>query len=338
MMPKPFKLMVLLTKREPPSSRLRFRDAAGEFRRYGLESAFVPIPSGLLARLRLFYQAKSYDAVVIQKKTSFKGLELGLLRRSNANLVFDYDDAVMFHELEHHQPLSGKNFRKFLRTLKYCRAVVAGNSFLADFARPNCDRVYILPTPIDTARYRVIETGSSPAHRLTVGWIGTPGGFFYLKAIAPAFQALAARYPEMELKIISSEPLELLGVRTTFKRWRLEEEIEDLLSLDIGIMPLSDSLWARGKCGYKILQYMGVGVPVVASPVGVNGEYIRPGENGFLAATLEDWTQCLDTLIQNPAQRRALGLAGRQMVEQRFSLEKYGAAYSDIIQSLVESS
>jgi glycosyltransferase involved in cell wall biosynthesis len=334
-MGKKIKLLVMLTKRQPPSSRLRFLACKDEFLKHEIEATFMPIPSDPVGRLRLFLEAKRHDVVVIQKKTSFKRYELALMRHLNPNIIFDYDDAVMFHELEHGKPLTGKNVIKFLRTIKYCRAVVAGNNFLAEFARPNCPDVYVLPTPIDTEKYR-LKDYSEKNDRVIIGWIGVSGNLRYLKRLEPVFRNISGRYPDAALKIISNDSIAMDGVNIEFKKWRLEDEIEDLRGIDIGIMPLDDSLWAKGKCGYKILQYMGAGVPVVASPVGINVEFIRHGENGFLATSNEDWMSSLELLIKDPEMRKNFGVKGRQILEERYSLKRYAEKYSSIIRHMIK--
>jgi len=329
------RVLVMLLRREPPSSRLRFRGCGEELLKNGIEPVFRSIPSDPVGRWKLIFEVGRYDALIIQKKTSFRAFELAIMRRLNPNIIFDYDDAVMFHELENGEPLSGKNFLKFLKTLRYCKAVVAGNVFLAGFARPNCSRVYILPTPIDIGRYSM-KSHSRINGEVVIGWIGVSGNLKYLKGIERPLREIARRYREVVLKIISNDEIVIDGIRTIFKKWRLEEEAKDLNSIDIGVMPLDDSLWAMGKCGYKILQYMAAGVPVVASPVGINSEIVREGETGFLASTDEEWERCLYLLISNPEKREAMGRLGRKRVEESYSLSRYAMEYSKIIREIVK--
>lgn len=327
------KLLVLLTKRQPPSSRLRMTACFDEFRKHGIEATGIPIPSGLFGRIQLLREAARHDVVLIQKKTSFRLLELKLLRRANPRLVFDMDDAVMFHELEHHQPLTGKNLIKFLRTIDHCAAVVAGNRFLAAFAEANCPRVTVLPTPIDTCHYR-LKDYAAPTDTVTVGWLGVSGNLHYLRRLAPVFQALAREFPQFRLKIVSNDFIDIEGVPIIKERWSLEGELESLRSFDIGIMPLDDSLWARGKCGYKILQYFGVGVPAVASPVGINAEFIANGSTGFMANSLAEWQSALVTLIGDAEHRQKMGRQAHHDLTQKYSMQRYVEHYAEIIKSL----
>lgn len=294
----------------------------------------IPIPFTPGKRWRLFRSARHYDAVVIQKKTSFKSVELALLRHFNPHLIFDFDDAVMFHELEHDRPLNGKYFRKFLTTINHCRAVVAGNGFLAGFARPNCSQVWLLPTPIDMAGYRLKDYAAPTVDRVAVGWLGVPGGLKYLEMLGPVFANLSRRFPQFVLEVISTRPPELPGIPVSFVRWSAAREVDQLCALDIGIMPLPETLWTQGKCGYKLLQYMAVGLPVVASPVGINADLVHPGENGFLARTPEEWESQLAGLMESATRRRALGEQGYRLVQEHYSLSRYSRRYAEILRQV----
>jgi len=146
-------------------------------------------------------------------------------------------------------------------------------------------------------------------------------------------QVTAAEFPFVQLKIISNQFIEIPGVRVIKQKWQLDEESEQLRSIDIGIMPLADTLWARGKCGYKILQYFGAAIPAVASPVGINNDFIRHMHNGMLASTPIEWKNALQTLILNPALRKRIGLAGREEVH-KYSLESYTAEYAKLLHEI----
>jgi len=329
------KVLFLLTKRQPPSSRLRVMNCLNAYRAAGVAPTVMPIPSGLLDRIRMLRAVARHDVVVIQKKTSFHPFELAWMKHLNPRIIFDMDDAVMLHELEHHQPLTGKNLIKFIRTVNHCAAVVAGNRFLAAFAEPNCKRVYELPTPIDTRRYQLKDYGA-PTDKVIIGWVGVRGNLHYLKRLEAVFQKLCAEFPNVYLKIVSNDFIDMDRVRIIKEKWALDTEIESLRSFDIGIMPLDDTLWARGKCGYKILQYMGVGVPAVASPVGINSEFIRHGETGFLASSPEDWYKALKTLVAEPRTRQIFGLKGRELVEQYYSQEYFSAQYLRVFREVAE--
>jgi glycosyltransferase involved in cell wall biosynthesis len=214
--------------------------------------------------------------------------------------------------------------------LRMADGVVAGNEYLAAYARRWNPRVTVLPTPIDAEYYsgpwavgrgQSDESSRSTAHGpLRLGWVGHPDNLGYLRRLEPVFGALAKRFPGLALRVVCSEPYESRAIPVENVPWTLAEEVANLRALDIGIMPLEDDPWARGKCAYKALQYMAVGVPVVCSPVGMNVDIITEGENGLLAADLDAWERQLALLIESPELRQRLGAAGRRTVEEQYSL------------------
>jgi glycosyltransferase involved in cell wall biosynthesis len=316
-----------------PSTRLRLRECLDHYARLGVEATVLTTRrSSMIGQLKIIEQARRHDVVLLFKTLGFTPLELRLLRRANPRIIFDFDDAVMFREQKHRRPLGGKNFRKFLRTVKHCAAVVAGNDFLACFAQASGRRAVVLPTSIDLTKYQLKQHSNGLG--LTIGWLGLSDGLPYLRHIQPALKRLTQRFPGLRLKVISDKPLQLEGVVVENEPWRLETEQANLSSFDIGIMPLWDSVWTRGKCGYKILQYMGVGTAVVASDVGVNNEIIRSGENGFLARTEEEWVSTIGSLIENAEQRKTFGLRGRELVEARYSLDAFTQGYFKLMREV----
>src|SRR5436305_1223731 len=324
------KVLCVVEHGNAPSTRLRLRDCLEHYQRLGVDATVLPARRSSLAyRLRFLKEAARHDVVVLFKTIGFNEFELGLLQRANRRIIFDFDDAVMFREQKHRRPLRAKTFKKFLRTVRHCEAVVAGNDFLASFAEATGRRAVVLPTSIDLSKYKLKQLNEGLG--LTIGWLGLSDGLPYLRHIHPALQQLSVRFPGLKLKVISDKPLQLEGVRIENAPWRLETEQSHLASFDIGIMPLWDSVWTRGKCGYKILQYMGVGTAVVASDVGVNSQIITHGENGFLARTQEDWVNALGSLIRDAALRKTFGLRGRELIERRYSLENFAQGYVKLL-------
>lgn len=322
------KVHVLVPQRELPSTRLRFQEPSVLWEDMGVSCRFAPIPSGPLDRRRALRQAGESDVVVLQKKTSLKSWDLARLRRANPNIVFDFDDAVMFHELEHGELLSGRHFGKFLRTVRAARHAVAGNGFLARFAADAGCGVTVLPTPVDPSRYRSAAGSRDPS--FVIGWLGVSQNQKYLEPLRESFRALHGRFPRLTVKIVSEKFPVDLGVPTEKKVWRLEEEPGDIASFDVGIMPLPDNLWAWGKCGYKLIQYLASGVPVVASPVGLNLDIVREGWNGYFASTPEEWTDRLSLLLSSAGAAREMGRHGAEDVARRYSLRAYAEAYRNV--------
>lgn len=331
------RLLCIVEHGDAPSIRLRLKDCLPIYQRLGIETTILTTQrSKMSAQIRILRAARTHDVVVLFKTIGFSSLELAILRRFNPHVIFDFDDAVMFREQKYEEPLTGRNFEKFRRTMSICAAAAAGNSFLGSFAEACGVKATILPTSIDLTKYGVKEPQGT-TDGLTIGWIGLSDGLRYLRHIQPALRRLSEKFPGLRLKIVSDKPLELEGVRTQNEPWQMETEQEHLRSFDVGIMPLWDSVWTRGKCGYKILQYMAVGTAVVASDVGVNGEIISSGQNGFLARTEDDWVNSIGALLQDSEKRRAFGMRGRELVEQNFSLDRYAARYAELFRTVASS-
>jgi glycosyltransferase involved in cell wall biosynthesis len=242
-----------------------------------------------------------------------------VFRRAAGKVIFDFDDAVMFRDSKRGRPGSVLRQLKFKRTVRGSDRVVAGNAYLEGMTLSYNRNVTVIPTSIDMDRY-VPKAGADNDGTVTLGWIGSASTIFYLERIRGVLDKIYARYPNTRLKIVSDMFLDLSVMPVEKKRWRCEEEIADLHSFDIGLMPLTDDHWSRGKCGFKLLQYMAVGVPPVCSPVGVNREIVTHGVNGFHATSESEWLESLGSLIRESGLRRRLGTEARRIVKERYSL------------------
>lgn len=246
-------------------------------------------------------------------------------------VVLDFDDAI-FHQYDDHRlalarHLLGGKLQPLMAGATIC---AAGNAYLADYAKRFCGDVRILPTVVDTSRYAPVE-GRTAGGPVTIGWIGTPSTWRYVEPLVPALQALASR-PDVAVRIVGAGRLASPPVGIEFVDWSEEREIADIQSMDIGIMPVPDEPWSRGKCGYKLIQYGACDLPVVASPVGVNAEIVEEGVNGFYATTPTDFAAALERLIGDPALRDCMGQAGRVRVEERYSLAVHAPRFVQIVQ------
>ena len=219
-------------------------------------------------------------------------------------------------------PYSRTRARRFAAMMRACDAVIAGNSFLVENTRPYNSNVCLIPTSIALSRYSLKDYAGPASELVTLGWIGDHGSIHYLKRLGPLLDHLAARYPgRVQLKVICDTFVECSVMPVIESRWSSATEVAELQSLDIGLMPLVDDPWSWGKCGLKILQYFGVGVPAVCTPVGVNRDVVKPGVNGYWASSEAEWLEGLSSLIEDPARRRDFGLQGRQTLETAYSLE-----------------
>ena len=219
---------------------------------------------------------------------------------------------------------------RFAYMMRRVDFVIAGNHFLKSEVLPYNPNVVIIPTPIDLSRYRLKEYsyGKGP---ITIGWLGSSSTLKYLKSLLPTFEKLYQEYPYFQTKMVCDQFLESDHVPLVKKMWSLEEEESDLKSFDIGVMPLSNDLWSKGKCGLKILQYQGVGVPVVCTPVGINRDIVEDGVNGFWARNEGEWEERLLKLIKEEGLRKEMGVKGRKTVERAYSLEVNAPRILDVL-------
>ena len=349
------------------SSRMRSLQYAPWFRQAGLEvTAQSLISDELLAaryqhgnygfsllrayadRLRALMARQQFDLVWIEKEALPwwpLWLELALLR--GVPYVLDYDDAI-FHNYDQHPNSWVRSVfgRRLDGLMARAALVVGGNNYLAQRARDSGARwVEVLPTVIDLTRYPSKPPDSTTAHMplmATVGlprivWIGSPSTVRYLQLIREPLQALAARQPFV-LRVIGGGAVNLPGVQVEVLPWAEATEVESISDCQVGVMPLLDSLWERGKCGYKLIQYMACGLPVVASGVGVNPEIVRNGENGFLADTPPEWVNALGNLLSDSALRMQMGAMGRQRVENEYCIQKTGPRMAQLLRSVSRNS
>lgn len=266
---------------------------------------------------------KRYDVVFLQRDIliHFPPLFEWLISQLNKNLIFDFDDALYAQTAKNKYSLfyclRGKN--KIPTILKMAKYVIAGNNQLKEYALRYNKRVEVIPTSIDTDRCHpkvsYLLSGSP-----VIGWMGRPGSLYYLQQIKGVFPKLSQRY-DFSLKVVGARDIAIEEVKVISKDWKLEEEIDDLQSFDIGIMPLTEDKWSQGKSAAKLLQYMAMGIPVICSAVGTNSDIVKDGKNGFLARTEGEWIEKLSLLIENQALREKLGRSGRVDVEKYYSVK-----------------
>lgn len=341
-----------------PGQRYRLEQWEPLLRERGVEITYVPFESealhellykpGLIGRkmnlvvgrlrqrLSDLKSVKKYDVVYIFREAALLGPPLveRLIARSGVPFVFDFDDAVF---VSYRSPSNGYlSYLKFAgKTKTICRLaahVMAGNPYLAEYARQVNEHVSIIPTTIDTDKYQV------PAEKANavpvIGWTGSYSTVQHLDTLRSALTKLAAKHA-FRLRVIGTPSYELEGVEVDAMKWRSETELNDLNAIDIGVMPLPDDAWSKGKCGLKALQFMALGIPTVCSPVGVNTEIIQDDQNGFIAATESEWVEKLGRLLSSHELRQRLGTAGRETVEQRYSAKTQAPRVFEIFKSVV---
>lgn len=286
-----------------------------------------------IKRFFLLFSLRNADFIFIHREAShlgppiFEWLIAKVLRRK---YIYDFDDAIWlpnysesnakFHRL--------KAYWKVNYCMKWAYQISAGNQFLADYARKFNKNIVLIPTTIDTENYHIGPSEYYP-QKIVVGWTGSHTTMHYLNTLVPVFEELNTTF-EYTIRIISNERPSFDLPNLEFVKWRKETEIEDLKSFSIGIMPLVKDQWSEGKCGFKGLQYMSLGIPTIMSPVGVNTEIINPGINGILATSHEEWRQALEKLIKNAEARKHLGEKGKDTVLKRYSLLSQKKQYLEL--------
>lgn len=285
----------------------------------------------MLDRLKYLLRSKSFDLLWIEKEV-FPFLppwaELWLVNRGIPYVV-DYDDAA-FHRYDRH---SNARVRQYLGekidvVMRNASLVIAANDYLAERARDaGASRVEILPTAVELDRYPM--SGLWGNGSFTVGWVGTPITQVYLDQMAPVL----SRIDDLRFVALGAKDFEIPGVNVQVEPWIEATEAHEINKFDVGVMPLPDDDWARGKSGYKLIQYMACGRPVVASPVGANCDIVENGENGFLATSDDDWIDALEELKKSTDLRKEMGAKGRERVEARYCTAVTAPRLAELLES-----
>lgn len=331
---------------EAPSQRFRFEQYYGYLKAEGFEihfqsfwdrqawqilycpgnwgAKFFGLLRGFLRRLSLLWRARRYDFVFVHRELTPVGppvLEWWISRVLKKPFIYDFDDAIWLPNTSKQNRMVAfiKWHSKVKNICRYAHKVSVGNDYLAEFARQWNPAVVTIPTTIDTDYHRPVAQKNMASDTIILGWTGTHSTLAYLKIIAPVLWQLAEKY-NIQVRVICNVTPDFELPALDFVQWSKEREIEDLQAIDIGLMPLIDDAWAKGKCGFKALQYMALEIPPVVSPVGVNTQIVAHGQRGFCAHTAQDWYRYLEQLIQEPHLRLKLGQAGRSFVEKHYSV------------------
>lgn len=292
-----------------------------------------------LKRLDLLRDISRFDVVLIYREVFPIGpaiVERLLTMGDRPPVVFDFDDAIFLPSVSEANRVIGalKLPQKVATIIRRSRHVIAGNEYLADYARRFNPAVTTIPTGVDTTRFVPAPAASRTVP--IVGWIGSPTTTEYIRRLAPVLQRARAHYPFTLRVSGTGEPLHVHGVEVDNRAWSLADEVQLFNGCDIGVYPLTDDEWSKGKCGFKAIQFMSCGVPVVAAAVGVNREIIHDGVNGFLASTEDEWVEKLGRLLTDADLRRRLGAAGRRTIEERYSLERLAPIVAATLRGVVD--
>lgn len=304
--------------------------------RFGTERwRHVPnVASCYLRRLRVLRASRRFDLVFVQMEflpwVPWVLERLGIPR--HVPYVCDYDDAWFYRYDGHHNPMVRVALgRKIGRIVAAARGVTVGSEFLASFARRFNDAVDWLPTSIDLDLYPEVPPSRPIDQPFTIGWIGSPSTACYLASLLPTLRAFCEQR-RAKVVIIGAGPMGLQDPCFSQVPWAESTEVKELSRIDVGIMPVPDLPFSRGKCAFKLIQYMGCWKPVIASPVGENTRVVRHGVNGFLAESDSEWTQALERLFASPDLARAMGREGRMRVAASYSRRGAAARLVDVLE------
>ena len=313
---------VLVISNNPSRASFRQRIAVylDTLRTNGINCEVAKLPSGSLARRALFKRTRDFDGVFLHKKM-LNFLDAMWLRRYARKIIYDFDDAIMYSD-KHPETPSRKRQTSFQRTVKLGDMIIAYNSYLADHARQFNKNVEILPTGLDTNAYK-LQANPKNDGKIRLVWIGSRSTLKYLAGIKPALEEIGSRFDNVVLRIICDAFFDLDNMEVEKCLWSLDTEITNLTSSDIGLSPLPDNRFTRGKCGgFKILQYLAAGLPVIASR-GVNAKHVRENVSGLLAGAPSEWVENISRLLKDPQLRKRMGEAGKVAV-QEFDLKVQG--------------
>jgi glycosyltransferase involved in cell wall biosynthesis len=325
------KLLILSNNLNRASFRQRIEIYLEILRGNGIDCEVSALPAGWFTRGKICKLVEGFDGVFLHKKT-LNFIDAGRLRKFASKIIYDFDDAVMFDN-KHPEVTHHKRQNAFNRTARLADLVIAGNPYLAEHAKFLNPNVEILPTGLNT-NFTISETRFQNDGNIRLVWIGSKATLRYLEEIFPALEKVCSHFDNVILRVISDKFPHSADMRIEKRPWSLNTEIADLAGCDIGLAPLPDNRFTRGKCGFKILQYACASLPVVASPVGINKDYIRDGITGFLAEDHEQWIEKITALINNPQLRRTMGQQGRQFARQ-FDVSIIGKRLCEVIRSCI---
>jgi glycosyltransferase involved in cell wall biosynthesis len=296
------------------------------------------VASGFSRRLATVRKTAEFDLVYIFREAALLGPPIfeRLVYQSGVPIVFDFDDAIF---VSYRSPANGYlSYLKFAgKTKTICRIaahVMVGNPYLANYARQVNDHVTVIPTTIDTDKYKPLPRGESVVP--VIGWTGSFSTVQHLDTLRGALQKLAQRHT-FRLRVIGTPSYKIPGIEVEASKWQSDTELQDLSNIDIGVMPLPNDAWSKGKCGLKALQFMALSIPTICSSVGVNTDIIQDNENGMLADSESEWVEKMSLLLQSREMRERLGQAGRGTVQEKYSAKTQAPHVYDIFKSVVRN-
>jgi glycosyltransferase involved in cell wall biosynthesis len=328
------RLLILTRDRKNVSFRQRIEPYLDRLAARGVAIEVVELASNVWARRSQMRRALQFSGVLLHRKT-LTAWDAWALDGAVHRLIYDFDDAIMYQARSPAAP-DPRRLHRFQRTMTRAHLVIAGAPVLAEHAqREGARHVVVLPTGLDSQRYP-LKTHYDTKGPVRLVWVGSHSTLKQLETLRPVLEAVGKALPHAVLRIIADAPLEVKGLKVENVPWHANTEGALLAESDIGIAPLPDTPFTRGKCGFKVLQYMAAGLPVVASPVGVQTDYVQPNINGLLATTPDEWIKAIEKLAGQAALRKELGRAGRERACAKFDFEGLGPRFCHLIHELLE--
>jgi glycosyltransferase involved in cell wall biosynthesis len=324
-------ILVLATNLAQASFRVRIAALQPLLADRGFDLEICVRPRGWLASPSLkkkLRTARDYHAVIVQRKF-LSPSEAAVLRTSARKIVYDIDDAMMHHNRDVGWISRWRTARNYAATTPILDHVVAGNEYLAGIFRAQGKSVTVIPTMLDSSRYQ--EKIHTPTTMPTLVWIGSRSTIPYLEQSLPALESAARQIPGLRLLTIANATVRSSVLQVEHIEWTEAGEAAALCKGDIGIAPTPSDPWTMGKCGFKILQYMASGLPVVASPVGANADIVHDGVTGVLATTPAQWVEAISQLAGDPNVRAAVGRVGRELATTRYTLQRAADDWAAIL-------
>ncbi len=303
-------------------------------------SKVTKLSVSLLKRLSHVFSTRKYDVVFVHRGISIVGPSIleRIVKMMNVPMIYDFDDSIFMADTSNANKLFG--WTKFVgKVKKICSlstSITVGNTYLEDYARKYNNNVFVVPTSIDTLRYKPIKNDAKENGKVIIGWTGSSTSQYHLEAFEPTLAELLKRRDDVEIRVISNREPSFEEIPYSWREWSPEGEVKEISEIEIGIMPTPDNEWSRGKCALKALQYMSLGIPAVCTDMGANRDLIEQGENGFLAKTQEDWLKYFDLLIEDIELRKKLGDEARRTVVDNYSMKKCAELFADVVRETIK--
>ncbi len=321
------KLLIITNNPNRASFRQRIGYYIDTLRTNGINSEVALLPGNFFKRRTFFKHATNFDAVFIHKK-GLNVFDAFWLKRYGKKIIYNFDDAVMYSDKKP-ELNSLSHFLPFRRSVKIADMVIVGSSYLASHARKFNNNVKILPIGLNVSEYQVSDFCPNDG-KIRLVWIGSGTTLSYLEQLKPVFEEIGSRFDNVVLRIIGDDFFDLQNMEVEKCKWSKETRVFDLTTADIGLAPLPDNRFTRGKCSFKVLEYSSAGLPVIASPIGTNPDHIIDGVTGFLVDNATQWADKIIRLIENPDLRKQMADAAKTQAA-KFDSDVIGKKLSELI-------